>query len=84
VAKLRTSYRDLPEVLHYFDAVETDVKENAEDFLPRPVPQPEKATLATLTPALGKGRFRRYQVKGHQAASLSTISRGRSIRNGLN
>src|SRR6516165_3119020 len=27
IEELRTSYHDLPEVLHYFDAVETDVKE---------------------------------------------------------
>jgi lon-related putative ATP-dependent protease len=64
IEELRTSYHDLPEVLHYFDAVETDVKENAEDFLPRPVPQPpEMATPATLPPTLEEERFRRYQVK---------------------
>ena len=64
IEELRTSYHDLPEVLHYFDAVETDVKENAEDFLPRAVPQPaEMATPATLTPTLEEERFRRYQVK---------------------
>src|SRR5215472_196805 len=64
IEELRTSYRDLPEVLHYFDAVETDVKDNAEDFLPQPVPQPPgSATLATHTVALEGERFRRYQVK---------------------
>src|SRR5215469_6210280 len=64
IEELRTSYHELPEVLHYFDAVETDVKENAEDFLPRPVPQPpEAAAPATHTVALEEGRFRRYQVK---------------------
>jgi hypothetical protein len=64
IEEQRTSYHDLPEVLHYFDAVETDVKENAQDFLPRPVPQTlEMATPSTLTPTLEEERFRRYQVK---------------------
>src|SRR5215813_10334874 len=47
IEELRTSHHDLPEILHYFDAVETDVKENAEDFLPRPVRQPLEAVAHT-------------------------------------
>src|SRR5262249_42524116 len=43
IEELRTAHRDLPDVLNYLDAVETDVKENAEDFLPRSVPQPPGA-----------------------------------------
>src|SRR5262252_2608251 len=64
IEELRTSYRDLRDVLDYFDAVERDVRENAEDFLPRAVPQPpDAATPGTLTAALEESRFRRYQVK---------------------
>jgi lon-related putative ATP-dependent protease len=64
IEEVRASYRDLPEVVHYLDAVETDVKENAEDFLPRAVPQPpDAATPAMPIPALEEGQFRRYQVK---------------------
>src|SRR5215469_15015774 len=64
IEELRTSYHELPEVLHYFDAVETDVKENAEDFLPRSVPQPPGAAPpAVPTVAIEGDRFRRYQVK---------------------
>jgi len=63
IKELRASYRDLRDVLDYFDAVERDVQENADDFLPRAAPQqPETATPATLTPALEEGRFRRYHV----------------------
>ncbi|MGE3784123.1 MAG: Lon protease family protein [Alphaproteobacteria bacterium] len=62
--ELRTSYRELPEVLGYLDAVVRDVKENAADFLPRAVPQPPNAaTPATHTATLEEDRFRRYQVK---------------------
>ena len=39
IEELRASYRDLRDVLDYFDAVERDVKDNAGDFLPRAVPQ---------------------------------------------
>src|SRR5215470_2984684 len=57
IEELRASYRDLPEVRDYLDAVETDVKENPEDFLPRPVQQPpEMATPTTLTPTLEEER----------------------------
>jgi hypothetical protein len=68
IEELRTSYRDLPEVLHYFDAVETDVKENAEDFLPRPVAQPPGAAAppthtvgargGPVPPLSGQGHYR--------------------------
>jgi len=64
IEELRASYRDLSEVRDYLDAVERDVKENADDFLPRAAPrQPDGAMPATPTAALEEGRFRRYQVK---------------------
>src|SRR6516162_113277 len=34
--ELRTGYRDLPDIASYLDAVERDIKENADDFLPAP------------------------------------------------
>lgn len=62
--ELRASYRDLPGVLDYLDAVERDVTENANDFLPRAVPQPPEAAMrAAPTAAVEEDRFRRYQVK---------------------
>jgi lon-related putative ATP-dependent protease len=64
IEELRALYRDLPEVRDYLDSVEGDVKENADDFLPRSAPRPPEAAMpATPTAALEEGRFRRYQVK---------------------
>jgi predicted ATP-dependent protease len=64
IEELRTSYRDLPEVRDYLDAVERDVKENADDFLPRAASRPPEAAMpATPTAVLEEDRFRRYQVK---------------------
>jgi lon-related putative ATP-dependent protease len=63
MAELRAPYRDLPEVAEYLDAVERDIKENADDFLPQTAaPQPEGPMPAALTAAIEEGRFRRYQV----------------------
>jgi lon-related putative ATP-dependent protease len=61
MAELRAPYRDLPEVAEYLDAVERDIKENADDFLPQS-PQPEGPMPAALASAIEEGRFRRYQV----------------------
>jgi lon-related putative ATP-dependent protease len=59
--ELHTGYRDLSEVAQYLDAVERDIKENADDFLPptqpRSVPMPE-----AFEEAIVETRFRRYQV----------------------
>ncbi len=61
--ELRNLYRDLTEVRDYLDAVERDVKENADDFLARTAPQPPEAAMpATVAAALEEDRFRRYQV----------------------
>ena len=62
--ELRAGFADLPEVGRYLDAVEHDVKENVDDFLPAapteaqaaaPLPQP-------LVQSLDDARLRRYQV----------------------
>jgi lon-related putative ATP-dependent protease len=61
--ELRSDYSDLPEVMRYFDAVESDIKENTDDFLtqtappetPIPVPGP-------IIREIDDARFRRYQV----------------------
>jgi lon-related putative ATP-dependent protease len=61
--ELRAEYRDLPEVAEYFDAVEQDIKENADDFLTQPTPQPAPQQLtASLETAVEDARFRRYRV----------------------
>jgi lon-related putative ATP-dependent protease len=62
--ELRASFSDLPEVGSYLDAVEHDIKENADDFLPAPpveAPVPVPVPQA-MVQALDDARFRRYQV----------------------
>ena len=61
--EMRAGYSDLPEVSRYLDAVERDVKENADDFL-TPTAPPEAAgpTPAPIVRDLEDTRFRRYQV----------------------
>ncbi|HJU18730.1 MAG TPA: ATP-binding protein [Stellaceae bacterium] len=61
--ELRALYRDLPDVLGYLAAIERDIKENADDFLPRAAPQPQETAMpAAVAAAIEEGRFRRYQV----------------------
>ncbi len=64
--ELRQGYRDLPDVVGYLDAVERDIKENADDFLgasaPPPGVPPGMPVPAQLEAALDEARFRRYQV----------------------
>jgi lon-related putative ATP-dependent protease len=66
--ELRAGFADLAEVGGYLDAVERDIKENVEDFLPRPaIEAPPGAGLPVPMPqamvqALDDARFRRYQV----------------------
>jgi lon-related putative ATP-dependent protease len=69
IADLRRDYADLPDVLDYLDAVERDIKENVDDFLPQQQPQasPEPSGGGPpMTPAAQAAmedmRFRRYQV----------------------
>lgn len=61
----RSIYADLPDVIDYLDAVERDIKDNVEDFLPHS-PQPTEAggppVTAATQAAMEDIRFRRYQV----------------------
>jgi lon-related putative ATP-dependent protease len=65
IGELRGGYADLPGVLEYLDAVEQDIKDNVDDFLPQSQ-QPAEAGGAPSTPAAQAAvedmRFRRYQV----------------------
>src|SRR6516165_5185150 len=61
--ELRAGYRDLPEIMQYLDAIERDIKENADDFLPQaPAPAPGVPVPAPVEEAVAENRFRRYQV----------------------
>ena len=64
MSELRAGFADLPEVGRYLDAVERDVKENADDFLPSPVIEASPAIPPSQAPVpvLDEARFRRYQV----------------------
>jgi len=66
IGDLRNEYADLPDVLDYLDAVERDIKENVEDFLPQTQQSPEQPNgppvTAAAQAALEDMRFRRYQV----------------------
>jgi lon-related putative ATP-dependent protease len=60
--EIRAAYHDLPEVARYLDAVETDIKENAEDFLASKTAPPDVPMPAPLAAAVEDARFRRYGV----------------------
>jgi lon-related putative ATP-dependent protease len=60
--ELRAGYRDLSEVVQHFDAVERDVKENADDFLTPAQPPQAMPMPAPAEEAVAASRFRRYQV----------------------
>jgi lon-related putative ATP-dependent protease len=70
IADLRRDYADLPDLIEHLDAVEHDIKENLDDFLPQPQPQasPEPGgsggppVTAATQAAMEDMRFRRYQV----------------------
>jgi predicted ATP-dependent protease len=63
IGELRAGYEALPEVTEYLDAVERDIKENADDFLTPAVPQSaEVPAPAAVVAAMEDSRFRRYQV----------------------
>ena len=64
MGELRAGFAELSEVGRYLDAVERDVKENADDFLPSPAIEASPAIPApqAAIPALDEARFRRYQV----------------------
>jgi lon-related putative ATP-dependent protease len=63
--ELRASFADLPEVGRHLDAVEHDIKENADDFLPPLPPETGPSPVpgaGALSRAPEGDRFRRYQV----------------------
>jgi lon-related putative ATP-dependent protease len=62
MGELRAGYDDLPEVMEYLKAVEHDIKENADDFLPQRQPREETPIPAAFEEAFTEARFRRYQV----------------------
>jgi lon-related putative ATP-dependent protease len=62
MGELRAGFADLPEVGNYLDAVEQDVKENADDFLPAPAVETPGPVPQPIVQALDDARFRRYQV----------------------
>ena len=65
IGEMRGNYADLPSVLDYLDAVEHDIKENVDDFLPRPQQPVEAggpAPTAAAQAAMEDMRYRRYQV----------------------
>jgi lon-related putative ATP-dependent protease len=65
---LRNDYADLPDVLEYLDAVERNIKENVDDFLPQggQAQQPPQSggppVSAASETAVEDIKFRRYQV----------------------
>jgi lon-related putative ATP-dependent protease len=65
ITDLRNTYADLPDLVEYLDAIERDIKENVDDFLPQPQPQSETSSSPTppaAQAALEDMRYRRYQV----------------------
>ncbi len=66
IGEIRGNYADLPGVLDYLDAVERDIKEHVDDFLPQAQPQPQEPgsppPTAAMQAAMEDMRFRRYQV----------------------
>jgi lon-related putative ATP-dependent protease len=60
--ELRAGYCDFPDVVQHLDAVERDIKENADDFLAPAQPPQATQVPAPVEEAVSEARFRRYQV----------------------
>ena len=60
--ELRAGYCDFPDVTQYLDAVEQDIKENADDFLTPAQPPQGMPMRAPVEEATTEAGFRRYQV----------------------
>jgi lon-related putative ATP-dependent protease len=60
--ELRAGYCDFPDVVQHLDAVEQDIKDNADDFLTPAQPPQGTPTPAPVEAAVTETRFRRYQV----------------------
>ena len=62
IDELRAGYCDFPDIVQHLDAVERDIKENADDFLTPAQPPQGMPMPATVEEAISEARFRRYQV----------------------
>src|SRR5215469_3091215 len=63
IEELHQAYSDLPAVADYLDAVERDVKENADDFLPTAtVPREDAPVPGPIVRDIEDVKFRRYRV----------------------
>jgi lon-related putative ATP-dependent protease len=60
--ELRAGYCDFPDVVQHLDAVEQDIKENADDFLTPMQPPQGTPTPPPVEAVVTETRFRRYQV----------------------
>jgi lon-related putative ATP-dependent protease len=60
--ELRAGYCDLPDVAQHLDAVEHDIKENADDFLTPPQLPQGMPMPSPVEEAMTEARFRRYRV----------------------
>jgi lon-related putative ATP-dependent protease len=60
--ELRAGYCDFPDVARHLDAVERDIKENADDFLAPAQPPQGMPVPAPVEEPMTEARFRRYQV----------------------
>jgi len=60
--EIRAAHADLPDVAAYLDAVEHDVKDNVDDFLPQSAPQTGSPVPAAVEGEAESTRFRRYRV----------------------
>jgi lon-related putative ATP-dependent protease len=60
--ELRAGYCDFPDVVQHLDAVEQDIRENADDFLAPAQPPQGMPVQAPIEEAMTEARFRRYQV----------------------
>jgi lon-related putative ATP-dependent protease len=61
LARVREHFRDLSDVLNYLDAVEKDIVDNADAFLPTEGESQGAPGTPRLSPAV-RDRFRRYRV----------------------
>jgi predicted ATP-dependent protease len=62
IEAVRSRYQELPQVVAYLDALQRDVIEHANDFLPQPAALAEMLSLGESEEGLRLGRFRRYRV----------------------
>ena len=74
--ELRAGYCDLPDVVQHLDAVEQDIKENADDFL-----TPAQPTSGNADPGSGRGSRRpRRASAATRSMSSSTMAASTALR----